>query len=154
GLDPFLRGLAMIRDLSEQELRRRISAIEDGVYKATSWTEFRQAFYCIPCTLTVEGDTLTFDYEGASPQCPHFFNSKPHIVQSEMMVLLANRLAPDLPFNDGLFTPVTIRCPEGSIVNSQPPAPISAAHMHVGLNAADVAMQALTLALGASPQSE
>ena len=151
GLDAFLANLAAIRDLSEMQMRNRISAIADGTYRATSWTEYHREFYKIPCTLTVAGDRMTFDFEGASPQCKRFFNSKPHIIIAELVVMLANRIAPDLPFNDGLFAPVTVRCPEGSIVNAKPPAPIGAAHMHVALNAACVAMQALTLATGASP---
>src|SRR5439155_23099684 len=48
---------------------------------------------------------------------------------------------------------VELRCPEGTIVNAQPPAPIAAAHMHVALNAAEVAVQCVRLALGASPDA-
>jgi N-methylhydantoinase B len=152
-VETFVTSLAAIRDLSEAEMRRRISTIADGVYRATSWTEYWEEFYKLPCTLTVAGDTLTFDFEGASPQCQRFFNSKPYIVGAELVAMIWQLLAPDLPFNDGLFAPITIRCPEGSIVNARPPAPISAAHMHVSLNAAGVAMQALTYALGASPNA-
>ena len=135
------------------EFRRRIPKIADGTYKSTSWTEYHTEFYKIPCTLTVAGDELIFDFEGASPQCNRFFNSKPYIVAAELIVMIANLLAPDLPFNDGMFAPVTIKCPEGSVVNCKPPAPISASHMHISLNAAGVGMQALMLALAASPDS-
>ncbi|MCX7863716.1 MAG: hydantoinase B/oxoprolinase family protein, partial [Novosphingobium sp.] len=55
------------------------------------------------------------------------------------------------PFNDGIFAPVRITCEEGSILDSKPPAPIAAAHMHASLNAAGVGLEALMLALGASP---
>jgi N-methylhydantoinase B len=150
GSSAFVNSLRAIRDLTEAEMRRRISAIEDGTYRSASWTEYGDEFYKIPCTLTVEGDHLILDFEGASPQTDHYFNSKPYIVGAELMVMLAQRMARDLPFNEGLFAPVELRCPPGTIVNSNPPAPIAAAHMHVGLNAADVGIQALTLALGAS----
>ena len=153
GVAAFLRSLEVIRDLTETEFRRRIERLADGTYRATSWTEYREQFYKVPCTLTVAGDTLTFDFEGASPQCDHFFNSKPYIIAAELVVMIANHLAPDLPFNEGIFAPVTLRCPERSVVNCEPPAPISAAHMHVALNAAGVGMQALMLALGASPDA-
>jgi N-methylhydantoinase B len=153
GPETFLRSIAVMRDLTEREFRRRISLIEDGVYRATSWTEYRDEFYKLPCTLTVAADTLTFDFDGASPQCNHFFNSKPYIIAAELVVMIANVLAADLPFDEGIFAPITLKCPEGSIVNCQPPAPISAAHMHVGLNASGVGMEALMLALGASPDS-
>jgi N-methylhydantoinase B len=153
GRDRFVESLRAIRELTEAEMRRRILAIEDGVYRSTSWTEYGDEFYQIPCTLTVDGDHIVLDFDGASPQTDHYFNSKPYIVAAEFIVMLAHRIARDLPFNEGIFAPIELRCPEGSIVNSTPPAPIAAAHMHVGLNAADVAMQAFNLALGASPDS-
>jgi N-methylhydantoinase B len=153
GTQTFLQSLKVIRELTEIEFRRRVSLIADGTYRVTSWTEFHKEFYRVPCTLTVQGDALTFDFEGASPQCDHFFNSKPYIVAAELVVLVANMLAPDLPFNEGMFSPITLKCPERSIVNCEPPAPISAAHIHVSLNAAGVGMDTLMLALGASPDS-
>jgi N-methylhydantoinase B len=153
GRAQFVESLRAIRELTEAEMRRRILAIEDGVYRVTSWTEYGDEFYQIPCTLTVEGDHIILDFEGSSPQTDHYFNSKPYIVAAEFLVMLAHRIARDLPFNEGIFAPVELRCPEGTVVNANPPAPIAAAHMHVGLNAADVAMQAFVLALGASAQS-
>jgi N-methylhydantoinase B len=153
GVPAYLRSLEVMRELTESEFRRRIERLADGSYRATSWTEYREQFYKVPCTLTVAGDTLTFNFEGASPQCDHFFNSKPHIIGAEMVVMIANHLAPDLPFNEGVFAPITILCPERSVVNCEPPAPISAAHMHIALNAAGVGLQALMLALGASPDA-
>ena len=149
----FVESLRAIRDLTEAEMRRRIAALEDGVYRATSWTEFNEEFFRIPCALTIAGDRMVFDFDGASPQTTHFFNSKPYIIESELAVMLAWRMAIDLPFNEGIFAPLELRCPEGTVVNARPPAPISAAHMHVALNAADVAMQAVTLALAASPNT-
>ena len=149
----FVESLRAIRDLTEAEMRRRISTLEDGVYRVMSWTEFDEDFYVVPCELTVDGDRLIFDYEGAAPQTNHFFNTKPYIVRAELAVMLAWRLAPDLPFNEGIFAPLELRCPEGTVVNALPPAPISAAHMHIALNAADVAIQAFTLALAASPDA-
>lgn len=153
GVETFVRSLEVIRELTESSFRSRIALLEEGTYRATSWTEYGEQFYKIPCALTVGQGCLTFDFTGASPQCPHFFNSKPYIIAAELVVMIANHLAPDLPFNEGIFGPVTLVCPEGTIVNCRPPAPISAAHMHVALNAAGVGMQALMLALGASPKA-
>ena len=151
GVERFVASMRALRDLTEAEMRRRIARLEDGTYRTTSWTEFDREFHALPCALTVDGDRLIFDFAGASPQTKHFFNSKPYIIEAELAVMLAWRLAQDLPFNEGIFAPLELRCPERSIVNASPPAPISAAHMHVGLNAADLAQQAVVLALAASP---
>jgi hypothetical protein len=51
----------------------------------------------------------------------------------------------------GHLRPGRTALPRGDRRQRQPARPIAAAHMHVGLNAADVAMQAFNLALGASP---
>ncbi len=153
GVDTFERSLAAIRELTEEELHRRVERIADGTYRTTSWTEFDRDFYEIPCTLTVNGGRMTFDFAGASAQTDHFFNSKPYIIASELGVMLANFLAPDLPYNEGIFAVFELRCPDGTIVNCKPPAPIGAAHMHVGLNASTVALAAVHLALGSSPDA-
>jgi len=151
GTDVFVDSIQTIRDLSETEMRRRIGLLSDGTYRASSWTEWEDDFFKVPCELTVAGDQLIFDFTGASPQTDHFFNSKPYIIQSEMVAQLAWLMASDLPFDDGIFAPIELRCPEGSIVNSIEPAPIAAGHMDVALNAAEVGVQALRLAIAASP---
>lgn len=150
GEERFVESLRALRDLSEAEMRARIAQLEDGTYRVTSWTEFDETFFRVPCRLTVDGDRMVFDFEGASPQTTHFFNSKPYIIESELVAMLAGRMARDLPYNEGVFAPIELRCPEGTIVNARPPAPIAAAHMHVALNAANVALDCVKLAMGAS----
>jgi N-methylhydantoinase B len=151
GTETFAQQLGTIRDLTEEAFRARLRTIEDGRYQATAWAEWDDDAYVLPCTLTVEDGELTFDFTGASPQAPHYFNSKPYIVETELVALISSLLARDLPYNDGIYAPVHLVCPEGSIVNSTPPAPISAAHIDVALSAAEAAMQCLRLALAASP---
>jgi N-methylhydantoinase B len=153
GVDRFTASLGAIRDLTEAEMRRRIAGIADGTYRWTSWTEFGETFYEVPCTLTVAGDRMVFDFAGAAPQTDHFFNSKPYIIASELGVMMWLLMASDLPYNDGMLAVFEVRCPERSIVDAAPPAPIGAAHMHVGLNAATVALTTLALALAASPDA-
>ena len=153
GLAEFRAGVDAICALSEHELRRRITLLEDGTYQARTWTEWHDDFFAIVCTLTVDGDRLVFDYTGTAEQAPYFFNTKPFIVESAIMTRLAALLAADLPYTEGLFGPVEVRCPEGSLVGSTPPAAIAAAHIHVALNAAEAAIQCVRLAAGASPDS-
>ena len=153
GVDEFAQRLRAIRDLTEAEFRRRLRQIEDGHYRATTWTEWDDESYVVPCTLTVSDGELTFDFTGTSPQAPHYFNSKPYIVETELVALIAALLARDLPYNDGMYAPIHLVCPEGSLIDSKPPAPIGAAHIDVALNAAETAMQCLRLALAASPSA-
>lgn len=153
GVAPFGRAVAALLDTGERELRRRIEAMADGTYRTVTWTEWGEELYAVPCAMTVEGDHLIFDFNGAAPQATHFFNSKPYIIEAELVADVCTFLAQDLPFSAGLFRPFDIRCPEGSILNSQPPAPVASAHMDAAFNAATTAAQCVMMALAASPDA-
>ncbi len=147
GEDTFASVLETVCDLSETVLRRRIAELARGVYRARGWAEFNEELFEVVCTLAVDGDALRFDYAGSSPQCHYFFNSTRHIVFSELIVRVYQILAADLPFTDGILRPVSVTAPAGSIVDSQPPAPVSAGHMHVGLLATELGETCLKRAL-------
>jgi N-methylhydantoinase B len=145
---PALRAaFAAIRRLSAAVVRRRLATIPPGEYVHQGWTEFDEDAFLVRCTLRVRPDLLEFDFTGSSPQCPYFFNSKPQIVRSELVVRVHQILAHDVPFTDGVMAAVRVVAPPGSIVNARPPAPIAAAHMHVGLMAMEVGETCLKKAL-------
>jgi N-methylhydantoinase B len=153
GAEAYGKALDELADRVRQELRRRINELEPGVYRAESWVEWRDEIYHVPCALTVATDKLTFDFSGASPQSTHFMNSKDFIVTSEIGADLSSHFANDLPLNRGVFECFQAICPAGTIVNSQPPAPVGNAHMDVGMTTAECAIRALMMAIEASPRS-
>lgn len=136
-----------IRRRSGRVLARRIAALPEGEYVQQGWSEFDAEAFLVRCTLRIRNGILEFDYAGSSPQCPYFFNSRPAIVRSELVVRVHQLLAADVPFTDGILEPVRVVAPEGSIVNARPPAPIAAAHMHVGLMAMELGETCLKKAL-------
>jgi N-methylhydantoinase B len=154
GLEEFLHGLSDLKELAEQEMRRRISALTDGVYRYVTWTEWHGELFPVPCTLTIAGDCLEFDFTGAAAQTSHFFNSKPHIIAAQIVGDGSDVLAFDLPLTQGMFAPVTVKTPANSIVNSVPPAPVASAHIDVALNASMAAQQCIMLAMAASEPFE
>jgi N-methylhydantoinase B len=153
GTDTFRSATSALSALTEAEVRKRIGELEPGSYRATSWSEWVDEFYHIPCTLTVHADHLVFDFTGASPQTDHFLNSKPYVITSLLGVQLAAYLGRDLPFNEGVFRTFEVICEPGSILDAQPPAPIGGPHLDVGQNAMEVAIRALNYAIAASPKS-
>ncbi|MFC0530005.1 hydantoinase B/oxoprolinase family protein [Phytohabitans kaempferiae] len=149
GRRQLLDGIGELRRRAEQEMRRRISQLADGVYRYTAWTEWHDELYEIPCAMTVSADTLHFDFTGAPAQTAHFFNTKPHIITAQIVGDGSDVLTPDIPLSQGMFNPVTVYCPPNSIVNSNPPAPIASAHIDVSLTASMAAHQCLMLAIAA-----
>jgi len=145
-------GAELIR-LTEQEMVRRIGQLETGTYSFVSWSEWTTEYFKVPCTLTVERDRLVFDYTASSPQSSHYFNSKHYVVTSLLGVQIANVMGHDLPFNEGIFHAFDVKCRPGSLLDAEPPAPIGAPHLDVGMNASEVGLYALNLAIAASPNS-
>ncbi len=140
-------------DTAEVVLRDRISRLADGTYSMTGWVEWGDEQFELPCTLTVQGDGLHFDFTGAAAQVPHFINSKAFIVHGQVVAEVRNLLAQDLPFCEGVYGPIVTVCPPGTIVDSAPPAPIASAHLDVAMNCTAIAIQCLQLALAATPDA-
>ena len=150
----FKEAVGELIRLSERELRRRINELETGQYMAVRWVEWTDTDYRVPCTMKFDGDGLVFDFSGAAAQTSHYYNSKPYVISSLLGVQLAATMAQDLPYNEGIFKCFRLICPERSIVNAEPPAPIGGPHLEVGNTAVEAAMHALSLAIAASPQHE
>src|SRR5205807_2502115 len=72
-------------------------------------------------------------------------------VAAEKVLALAVRvhqlLAHDVRFTDAVLRALRVIAPEGSIVNARPPAPVAAAHMHVGLMVMEMCETCLKKAL-------
>ena len=154
GADVFRAVVRELIELSEREFRNRIDRLATGKYSTIRWVEWTESDYRVPCTLTIEQGTLVFDFAGASPQTPHYYNSKPYVISSLLGVQIAALMAQDLPFNEGIFRCIELVCPEGSIVDARPPAPIGGPHLEAGNTAVEAAMHALGLAVAASPEHE
>lgn len=150
GVARFRDALADLRATSEAELRRRIARLTDGVYRVRTWTEWDDELFEVPCTLTIAGDSLDFDFAGAAPQSTHFFNSKAHTIASILTSDVTDLIAHDMPLNAGMLATIAVRCPAGTVVDSRPPAPVASAHFDVALNASMAAQQCVMLAIAAS----
>ncbi len=154
GTARFMTSTEALEQATARALATRVSAIADGVYRGAGWLELGENnVYAIPCKLTVSGSRLHFDFEGCPGQLPRFFNSKPYIVQSALASKLHMWIAADLPYSQALIDLMEVSCPEGSLLNCKPPAPIGAAHMDATGAGISAAMQCLILALAASPDA-
>src|SRR4051812_39907076 len=138
---------------TEEALRREIALLEDGVYRSTSWVEWNDERFRIPCTTSVDGDSIRFDFTGAAPQTPHFFNSKDYVVKGKIGVELQRFMGRDLPLNHGFYEALDVHCPVGSVLNCTHPAPVGAAHLMAAHDASEAAQRTFHQAVAASPNS-
>jgi len=125
GHDVLAAAMDEIIARSEASMRAAIRAIPDGVYPFEDFLDD-----CGPgtdplrvaVTVTVEGDAVTIDYEGSSPQTASGMNSYINYTRSYSYAAVKCLTDPLAPMNEGALRPVTVRAPEGSFLNPRPPA--------------------------------
>ena len=109
---------------AEDALRRRIAEIPDGVWKETSAIEADESWK-VHLVLSKIGDRLIFDFTGSDPQASKGINLPYHATFGVCFSAVLSTLAYDLQKNHGIFRPIEVIAPKGTIVNPQPPAPVS-----------------------------
>ncbi len=115
-----------IHALCESAMRAAIRELPDGVFTNQGFIETDEEDLKISVTVEVRGDSITIDYIGSSPQISRGINSTLGYTTSYSAYSLKCLLAPNLPINDGTLRPITVKAPEGSIVNCSPPAAVAA----------------------------
>jgi len=123
-------GLDNLRDLAteihtrcESVMRAAIRELPDGVYRSVLDIDGQlDAPAHLEMALTVAGDTIDIDFAGTSPQVDRAINSAMCFTFAQTVYGVKCMLAPNLPNNEGSFRPITIRAPEGCIVNPVFPA--------------------------------
>jgi N-methylhydantoinase B/oxoprolinase/acetone carboxylase alpha subunit len=120
-------------DYSERMLREQIRKLPDGEYKApTGWLDDdaknRGVRLRVETTVRVEGDEITIDLTGSNAEVPTGYNVP---FEGSLLVgayyavrtiLLDEVTFPEhVPQNDGVFRPVKVIAPKGTIFNPQFP---------------------------------
>ena len=73
-------------------------------------------------TVTVKGDTLTADFTGTDPQVPGAINNTLSFTASVVALCVRSALREDIPNTAGMFKPLEIIAPPGTVVNGVMPA--------------------------------
>jgi N-methylhydantoinase B len=129
GLDNLGEISREITDRSEQAMRTAIRALRDGTYTHSVKMDGVDEPLSINVSLSVKGDEIVVDFTGSSPQIARGFNGVWNVTYGWTAHAIKSALVPDIPNNDGLFRPLHVVAPEGSIVNARFPAPTAARHL-------------------------
>jgi N-methylhydantoinase B len=143
-----LRDLAAeIHDRCEAAMRAAIRELPDGVYRGSLDIDGQlDTPTRLEMTLTVDGDSIDVDFTGTSPQVDRAINCAMCFTFAQTVYGLKCMLSPNLPNNEGSFRPITIRAPEGCIVNPVFPA-AGGSRMLTGHFLGSLAMKTLADAL-------
>jgi len=130
GLDDLAELSATLQARADGAMRAAIAALPDGTWRHVIHADgYEDAETRIECALTVQGDTLTVDYAGTSPQVARGLNSVMNYTYAYTVYPLKCALDPDTPRNEGSYHAVTVTAPEGCILNPRHPAAVNARHL-------------------------
>ncbi|HTR74264.1 MAG TPA: hydantoinase B/oxoprolinase family protein [Solirubrobacterales bacterium] len=138
GYERFVEYCEINKTLSEEAFRERIRKLPDGVYKTSDWVEFdghgEDLLLEVEVTMEIDDSDIRFDFQ-ADEQTDAFINGTRGVAYGSLMTTFLTTLAyGDLPFNAGMWRPLTINIGDpGTVVNAVPPAPLSAAHSTAGM---------------------
>ena len=129
------------------ELREAVAALPDGTASAEGFMDSDGVELDRPIrfavAVTVEGDSVTFDFSGAGREARGPVNLRPSMVEACCFYALIGCLGPGLQFNDGMREVARFVYAPRTITNASPPAPVSSYQM-ANLKLVDVILEALS----------
>jgi N-methylhydantoinase B len=135
---------------TERLVRARIAAVPDGTYTAEDWLEgdgWTNDPIRAQVTVTIDGDEIGMDWTGTAPQVRGGVNLPMSSTIGVGIYALKAALAPDIAPNAGMWAPLTVTAPAGTLVNPTPPAPTQGSPAETIQRCADLLMMCLAQAV-------
>jgi N-methylhydantoinase B len=140
--------MAETMDYSERLTRRCLAELPDGEATFTDWIDDDQIDVGRPiplvCTIRKRGDAMEIDWTGSAPQVKGAINNTWSYTAAASFTAAKSILSINMPNNDGVFRPITVIAPEGTITHALPPAACAARGL-TGFRAADCCFGALAM---------
>ena len=116
-----------ILERSETLIRQKISDLPDSKYEFGLDIDGYIDIVHLHATVEVSGSDIFVDYAGTSPQTNKAaINCVYNTTYASTLYPFKCALVPGIPNNEGLFRPVHVSAPEGSILNCTFPHPVQA----------------------------
>jgi N-methylhydantoinase B len=157
GRETILTAFEEVISYTERQTRDVIRGLPDGEYSAESEIEGDGATdddIPIKVSVTIEDDEIEIDFTGTSDAVAGNVNCPIAVTRSACYFALRVLLPGDVPANAGTYVPLTIRAPEGSVVNAQSPSAVAAGNTEASQRIADTVLLALSQATDVSAQGQ
>ncbi|QCC51162.1 hydantoinase B/oxoprolinase family protein [Halapricum salinum] len=148
--DRLLAAFDAVIDYSRERVERELRELPDGTYRASDVLEgdgVIDSDVPIEVTVEIDGAELDVDFVGTAPQVEGNVNAPIAVAKSAVYYVLRCVTDPDVPPNHGCYEPVTVRAPEGSLLNPDPPAAVVGGNVETSQRVTDVVFAALAEAV-------
>lgn len=150
GLPKVLRYGSTIQEYTEKILRNTLAQIPDGSYTYEDFMDddgIHPDPVKICARLTIRKDEAHIDFAHTSPQVEGGINANFAVTASAVLYVFRSLIEEDIPFNTGLFKPLTINAPPGSLLNANPPAATAGGNVETSQRIVDVLLGCLAQAI-------
>lgn len=146
GADTVRALMDVTMDYSERLTRHCLRQLPDGEATFTDWIDDDQIDIGKPirlvCTVRKYRDTMEVDWTGSAPQVKGAINNTWSYTAAASFTAVKSVLPINMPNNDGVFRPIRVVAPEGTIMNGKLPAACAARGL-TGFRAVDCCFGAL-----------
>ncbi len=116
----------VVQSRAEKAMRDAISELSDGTYEGAILARPLREVERFPIKITVEGDTIEVDFEGAPPQTwEGTVNCTLNYVRAHSTYPLKCMLSPEIPGNAGAYRPFVVKAPPKSRYNCDKPVAVN-----------------------------
>lgn len=125
GIESFEAHKQELFNSTEQMMKQEIRSIPKGVYEGESRVYYDgkhlNSEFPIHVKITVEDDSILFDFSKTSPQTNGFVNGTYASTCSAITLSFLQMVNPNIPHNEGMIKPLKFIVPEGTILNASYP---------------------------------
>lgn len=124
---PDLSPLARIfHDRSEAAMRDIIRTLPKGRFESEVSGLVGTNHVALPVAVVIDEDSIALDFEGAPPEIARGgYNCTLNYATSHALFPLKSLLTPGIRSNSGCYRPLSVRIPEGTLLNCRRPASVS-----------------------------
>ena len=148
GLSQLRVGMEETLDYAERRTRARIAELEDGPREASDVLEAADGDLGLGLSATVRGEEVELDFSGTGEQHDGNLNCPLAVTLSACYFAMRVLTDPDVPPCEGAYRPLTVKAPEGCLLNARPPAAVAAGNVETSSRVADLVLAAFGRALG------
>ena len=157
GLETVLAAFDEVIAYAELRAREAIRRLPDGRYEAEGEVEgdgVTNEDLPIRVAVTVAGDAIEIDFDGTAPAAAGNVNAPLAVTRAACTFAVKVALGADVPVNAGLYATVSIKAPEGCLVDARAPSAVVAGNVETSQRIADTVLLALAQAADVPAQGQ
>ncbi|MEA3301810.1 MAG: hydantoinase B/oxoprolinase family protein [Pseudomonadota bacterium] len=150
GPDAFQAGVDALNAYGERLSRRMLREIPDGLYSFEDvMDDDGQGTQNIPIrvVMTVDDGRCLLDFDGSASQVAGNINCPLSVTAAAAYYVFRCLMPQQTPACAGIFRPIEIKAPQGSLLNARRPAAVAAGNVETSTRVVDVVMGALAQAI-------